>query len=178
MLTSAEVRERIQGWERGAAKLRVIVAKQEPVECDSDGSCYEKDTEEMQHLKHLEGQISRWRVCLAALELYERQTVDVKSDDDIESVWAILQRNFEWAADRASFSEGRFEKAAVKAMYSPHADVHAFMRDLVYVQNSGPYGYYLLPQEFMRSVVRLGLMERPSLKLDVARPVPTTAAGQ
>lgn len=165
-MTAAEVREKIQGWERAAAKLRVIVAKQEPEEYDSDydgcESCFDPDTEEMQHLKMLERKIEVWTVQQRCLELYERQPIAVKEDDDVASVWAILRRRFEWATseERSGFNEARFEKAATKAMYSTNADVHAFMCELVLVQNSGPYGYYLLPQEFMRSVVRLGLMNQ------------------
>lgn len=169
-MTSAEVRDRIQGWERGAAKLRVIVATQEPEEYDSDRdgckSCFDPDTEEMQQLKMLERKIETWRVGLAALELYERQSAELKADDDISAVWSQLCQRFEWAPLRNS-DENHLEKAATKAMYSSRADVHAFMCELVYIQNRGPYGYFLLPQEFMRSVVRLGLMDRATaVKVD------------
>ena len=183
-MTAAEVREKIHGWERGAAKLRAIVATQESEEYDSDKdgceSCFDPDTEEMQHLKMLERQMEIWKVGLAALELYERQPAAVKEDDDIVSMWNRLRSRFEWAtsAERSDSDESRLEKAATKAMYSPNLEAHTFMCDLVHIQNRGPYGYFLLPQEFMRTVVRLGLMIREPRKVDAVLQPSTTAVGQ
>lgn len=183
-MTPDEVRECIQGWERGAAKLRPIVAAQEPVEYDSDRdgceSCFDPDTEEMQQLKYLERKIDAWKGCLAVLELYERQSSAVKADDAVAWVWSQLRRRLEWATseERSCYVETRFVKALVQAMYTTNEEVHSFMRDLVHIQNQGPFGYYLLPQEFMRDVVRLGLMDSPAERLTRTHTAPATASGQ
>jgi hypothetical protein len=164
--TTAEIREKIQGWERGAAKLRVIVAKQEPLEYDSDHdgceSCFDPDTEEMQQLKMLEQKIDRWRTSLSFLEFYETQPQAVKDNDDVVAVWSLLRRRFEWASgdELRGYCATSLEKAALKAMYTSDINVHTFMCGLVHLHNRCPLRTEYLPREFVRAVVRLGLMNR------------------
>jgi len=185
-MTPEGARESIQRLEVRAKTLRKITEAQEMEEYDSDKggceSCFDPRTEEMMELEMVEHRLEAWQTSLAFLELYERQPQEVKEDDDIAAVWWLLRRNLAWATDaeRTGYDATRLEKAATKAMYSPRAPVHEFMRQAVFIQNSAPlYCGEYLPREFMHTVVRLGLMDPPtSRKVDPFTPSVTNAAGQ
>jgi hypothetical protein len=168
-MTPEDVRNRIAAMETRASSLRTIVATQEIVDDDGEYGI-DPRTEELMELEMLDRKLGCWNASLAFLELYERQSAAVKEDDDVAAVWYLLQRRLEWGdgGDLRSL-----EKSAMKAMYSPRAAVHAFMCQLVHAQNRAPLATEYLPREFIRTVVRLGLMDRPNQKHDTAatRPV-------
>lgn len=166
-MTIAEARERIQKLKARAATLRKITEVQEMEEYDSDKddceSCFDPRTEEMMELEMVENRLGAWQTSLAFLELYERQSQEVKEDDDLAAVWSLLRQRFIWATDaeHTGYDPVHLEKAATKAMYSPRVAVHEFMCEAVHLQNRVPCGgSEYLPREFMHIVVRLGLMNR------------------
>lgn len=178
-----EVRSHIKDMEIRSKQLRIITEKQELETYDSDedgcASCFDPRTEEMMELEDLESTLNSWRTSLAFFELYQRQPEEIKDNDDVAAVWSILRRRFAWATgdERRGYCAVRLEKAATRAMYSPHAAVHEFMCELVHIQNRTPLGYLdFLPKEFMRTVVRLGLMDRETmLKVDAPATAQATA---
>jgi hypothetical protein len=156
------VRDSIQRF-----KKRASVLQRRPLLDEED------DNEDVQELIALENTIARWEIALQFLELYERQP---HVDHDAKAVWDLLSARFPWSGPAENDEE--LTEIAVSAMTVGGPATYELMREFVYLQNRGPFGYYLLPHQFMSTVVRLGLMDRSSLKLDAARPAPTTAAGQ
>lgn len=160
--TAEWVREYIQQF-----KKRAQILARRPLLDEED------DNEDLQELITLEHTIGRWEIALKFLELYERQpTVDA----DAEAVWVLLAARFPWNS-RPAENDEELTAAATHAMTTGGAVTYELMREFVYLQNRGPFEYYLMPREFMRGVVRLGLMNRV-LKVDAPRPAGITAVGQ